>query len=127
MTPDELIATLSPSRLPPSVLALDWRALLALLGLGLLAGAVIAALLAPFLARRVSRKAALRGVLRATAGDPPQERLLTLARHIGHLPEALRPAAYGAVATPDDAEIERLALAALARQRRETRPTGPRG
>ncbi len=109
MTPDELIATLSPSRLPPSVLALDWRAALALVGIGLLAGLVVAWLLSPLLHRRASRRAQVRGLLRATRNEAGQERLLALARLIGHLPEDLRPAAYGAAPMPDDAEIERLA------------------
>ncbi|MDN3712675.1 hypothetical protein QWZ10_14665 [Paracoccus cavernae] len=112
MTPDELIATLSPSRLPPSVLVLDWRAALALVGLGLLAGLVLLWLASPFLTRRRSRAAQLRALLHDTKAQDGEERLLALARLIGQLPEGLRPAAYGAAPVPDDAEIVRQAKAA---------------
>ena len=107
MTPDELIATLSPSRLPPPLLVLDWREILALVGLGLLVGVVLVWLISPFLTRRVSRRALIRG----TRGLDPEDRLLAIARLLGYLPKALRPAAYGAAPMPPDEDIERLARA----------------
>lgn len=105
MTPAELIAALSPSRLPPSLQALDWREALALFGLGLLAGALLAGLLSPLLIRLRS----IRARIRATRGLDGQERLLAIARILGRLPKPLRPAAYGAAPVPPDAEVERLA------------------
>ena len=105
MTRDELIAALAPSRLPPTMLDLDWREGLALFALGLLAGLAVAALAAPLLTRRLP----LRQRIRATRGLPPQERLLAIARILGHLPAPLRPAAYGAEPAPPDLVIERLA------------------
>ena len=35
--------------------------------------------------------------------------LLAIARILGHLPEALRPAAYGAAPAPDEVTVERIA------------------
>lgn len=105
MTPAELVAALSPSRLPGSGLGLDWREALALFGLGLLAGALLGWLLSPLLIRRHS----VRARIRATRGLDGPERLLAIARILGRLPRALRPAAYGAAPVPGDAEIERLA------------------
>lgn len=105
MTPAELIAALSPSRLPPSLQMPGWREALALFGLGLIAGALLALMLAPLLTRRPS----LRARIRATRGLPGQERLLAIARILGHLPKSLRPAAYGATPVPPEAEIELLA------------------
>ncbi|SMO43242.1 hypothetical protein [Paracoccus laeviglucosivorans] len=105
MTPDELMAGLAPSRLPPTMLAPGWPEYLALLGLGLLAGVVLVALMRPFLRRRLSRAERIR----QTRGLPAQERILAIARILGRLPESLRPAAYGAVPPPPDAEIERIA------------------
>lgn len=104
MTRDELIAALAPSRLPPAVLMLDWRMALALIGLGLMGGAVVVWLLSPFFGRRVS----LRARIRATRGLEPEERLLAIARLRGGLPQALRPAAYRAAPMPSEAEVERL-------------------
>lgn len=105
MTPDELIAALAPSRLPASVLTAGWRELLAVFGLGLLLGLLLAMVLSPLLTRRVSRRAQVR----ATRGLAPQQRLLAIARILGHLPEALRPAAYGAAPAPDEVTVERIA------------------
>ncbi|AGT10376.1 hypothetical protein [Paracoccus aminophilus] len=105
MTPDELIAALAPSRLPPALLGLDRGEALALFGLGLLAGLAIHALISPLLARRPSRRAQIR----ATRGLEGEERLLAIARILGRLPKSLRPAAYGAAPVPPDAQIERLA------------------
>lgn len=105
MTRDELIATLAPSRLPQTMLSLGWREALALIGLGLIAGAVLAWLIRPLLSRRPS----LRARIRATRGMQPQERLLAIARIRGKLPKALRAPAYGAAPMPPDPELERLA------------------
>ncbi len=105
MTHDELLAALSPSRLPPPLLVLDWREMLALFGLGLLIGLVLFWLLSPFLRRKPSRRA----MIRATRGLQGEERLLAIARVLGYLPRALRPAAYGAAPVPPEAEVERLA------------------
>lgn len=105
MNQEELLAALSPSRLPPPLLTLDWREMLALVGLGLLLGSLIIWLLSPFLTRRPSSRA----MIRATRGLEGQERLLAIARLLGYLPKALRPAAYGAAPVPPDDQIERLA------------------
>ncbi|MTH35291.1 hypothetical protein GL279_11830 [Paracoccus limosus] len=105
MTQAELIAALAPSRLPASALDPGWREALALFGLGLLAGLVLALLLRPLLRPRVS----LVQRIRATRGQPAQERLLSIARILGHLPPALRDAAYGAAPPPEDPLIERIA------------------
>lgn len=106
MTRDELLARLSPPRLPLDMGALGWREMLALAGIGLLAGLAVALLLRPLLARRPSRRA----LIRATRGQPPQDRILAIARILGRLPDPLRPAAYGAAPAPDDATLERIAL-----------------
>lgn len=105
MTHDEMLAALAPPRLPADMAAMGWREELGLLGLGLLAGLALFLALRPFLAHRPSR----RSLIRATRGLPGQERILAIARILGHLPEPLRAAAYGAVPPPDDAGIERIA------------------
>ena len=105
MTPDELISALAPSRLPPAMLRLGLPEALALFGLGLLVGLGVALLLRPFLRRRPS----VRARIRATRDMSGEERLLALARILGRLPKALRPAAYGAAPVPPEREIERLA------------------
>ncbi|MDT1060788.1 hypothetical protein RM190_02895 [Paracoccus sp. CPCC 101403] len=105
MTGDDLMAQLAPSRLPPTMQGAGWPEFLALFGLGLLAGVLLAAALSPLLRRRVSRAERIRG----TRDLPPQERLLAIARILGRLPEALRPAAYGAAPPPPPPEIERIA------------------
>lgn len=105
MTPDELIASLAPSRLPAGLMVAGWRELLAVFGIGLLLGLALAMLLSPLLVRRVSRRARIR----ATRGLPPQERLLAIARILGGLPASLRAAAYGAAPPPDEAALERIA------------------
>lgn len=105
MTPTELIATLSPSRLPPSMQILGWQEALAIFGLGLLIGVLLVWLISPLLMRKQS----LRARMRATRGMPGQERLLAIARLRGGLPVALRPAAYGAAPMPPEDQIERLA------------------
>ena len=51
-----------------------------------------------------------RALIRATRGLPGPERILAVARILGHLPDALRAAAYGAAPPPDDGRIERVAL-----------------
>lgn len=104
MTPDDLMSRLAPSRLPPTMQP-GWPEYLALLGLGLLLGVVLVALMRPFLRRRLSRAERIR----QTRGLPAQERLLAIARILGRLPDALRPAAYGATPPPPDTEIERIA------------------
>ncbi len=106
MTRDELLAQLSPPRLPLDMAALGGREALALAGIGLLLGLLAALILRPLLARRPSRRARIR----ATRGMPPEARILAIARILGRLPDPLRPAAYGAVPAPDDAVIERIAL-----------------
>lgn len=105
MTPAELVSRLAPSRLPPTMQGPGWAEYLALFGLGLLAGLALAWLLSPLLRPRVSRAARVR----ATRGLPAGERLLAIARILGRLPPALRPAAYGAAPPPPDPEIERIA------------------
>lgn len=106
MTRDELLAQLSPPRLPLEIAVLGWREILALVAIGLLAGWLIALVLRPLMTRRPSRRA----LIRATRGMPPEMRILAIARILGRLPEALRPAAYGAAPAPDDATLERIAL-----------------
>lgn len=106
MTHQELLAALAPPRLPAAMAMLDWREWMALAGLGLLAALAVFLLLRPLLGRRPSR----RSLIRATRGLPPGERILAIARILGHLPAPLRDAAYGAAPPPDDAGIERLAL-----------------
>ncbi|MFC3167081.1 hypothetical protein [Paracoccus fontiphilus] len=106
MTRDELLAQLAPPRLPLEIAALGWPEILSLAAIGLLAGALAALVLRPLMARRPSRRA----LVRATRGMPPQDRILVIARILGRLPDALRPAAYGAAPAPDDATLERIAL-----------------
>ncbi|WP_103171764.1 hypothetical protein [Paracoccus sp. SY] len=106
MTREELLAQLSPPRLPLDMAVLGWREGLALLGLGLLAGLLVALALRPLTARKPSRRA----LIRATRGMAPEARILAIARILGKLPEPLHAAAYGAVPAPDDAAIERIAL-----------------
>lgn len=106
MTRDELLARLAPPRLPPDMAALGWPEMLALAGIGLLAGLAVALALRPLLARRPSRRA----LVRATRGMAPQDRILAVARILGRLPDPLRPAAYGAAPAPDDDAIDRIAL-----------------
>lgn len=105
MTQAELIATLAPSRLPPSLQMLGWRDGVALFGLGLLLGVGLVWLISPLLTRRAS----IRARIRATRGLPGQDRLLAIARILGRLPKSLRPAAYGGAPVPPDDQIERLA------------------
>lgn len=106
MTQEDLLAHLSPPRLPLEMAALGWPEMLALAGLGLMAGLIAALLLRPVLGRKPSR----RGLIQATRGLPPQDRILAIARILGRLPDPLRAAAYGAAPAPDDAAIERAAL-----------------
>lgn len=108
MTHAEMLAALAPPRLPATMTALGLGEALALLGIGLLAGLAVFAVVAPLLARRPSR----RMLIRATRATPAGERFLTIARILGHLPPALRPAAYGAAPVPTDAEIESAAIRA---------------
>jgi len=105
MTPDELMHGLAPSRLPPTLQTAGWPEYLALFGLGLMAGLLMVMALSPMLRLRTSRAERIR----QTRHLPPQERLLAIARILGHLPAALRPAAYGAAPPPSSARIERIA------------------
>ena len=106
MTREELLAQLSPPRLPLDIAVLGWREALALLGLGLLTGLLMALALRPLMTRKPSRRA----LIRATRGMAPQARILAVARILGRLPGPLRAAAYGAAPAPDDDAIERIAL-----------------
>ncbi len=110
MTRADLIAALPDGRLPSELMALGATDLLLLFGVGLVLSALLSALAAPFLARRPSRRA----LIRATRSLPPEERLLAIARILGHLPKRLRPAAYGREAPPPSETIERIALKAKA-------------
>lgn len=112
MTQAELVARLSPGRLPIEMLAPSPGELLALVGFGLLLAALLVLALRPLLARRTSRRARIR----ATRGLESEARLLAVARILGHLPAELAPAAYGAVPPPPPGEVER--IAGRARRRR---------
>lgn len=118
MTHEDMLGLLAPARLPANMAVMGWRELCGLAGLGLLAALILFALLLPWLTRRPSRRARIR----ATRGQPGAERILSVARILGHLPEALRPAAYGAVPPPPDEQIER-----IARNTKSPRRTGQRG
>lgn len=107
MTQADLIAALPEGRLPPSLLDLGAADLLALFGLGLVLAALVAILALPLL----DRKPSLRARVRATRGLPAEERMLEIARILGHLPPDLQAAAYRGEVVPD-AVIERLALKA---------------
>ncbi|MQT14946.1 hypothetical protein [Segnochrobactrum spirostomi] len=112
MTRSELLAALPEGRLPPDLMHLHAADLLALAGLGLVVAAFFAALMLPLLQRRPSRRARIR----ATRGLPPQERLLAVARILGHLPETFRTAAYR------DEPIDEAALERAAVKARRVRP-----
>ncbi|SNR40175.1 hypothetical protein EYF88_06720 [Paracoccus sediminis] len=106
MTRDDLLEQLNPPRLPLDMAVLGWREILALVGIGILAGLLAALVLRPLMGRRPSRRARIL----ATRGMPPQDRILAVARILGRLPDPLRPAAYGAAPAPDDDAITRAAL-----------------
>ena len=114
MSPDEMVAALHAPRLPEGFTALGWDDLLAAAGLGLLLAAALLVLLGPILRPRPRR---LRPAARiaATAGLPPAERLLALARLLhetgGQLPEDQRAALY-AGQPGDPARVDALILAA---------------
>lgn len=108
MTQAELIAALPEGRLPLELMELGATDLLALFGVGLMVAALLSVLAGPFLAGRPSRKT----LIRATRDLPPEERLLAIARILGHLPKKLQPAAYGGAAPPPSETIERIALKA---------------
>ena len=107
MTQADLIAALPEGRLPPELMGLGPTDLLALFGAGLMVSALLSALAAPFLARRPLAQDPKSG---RPAILPTEERLLAIARIIGHLPDKLRSAAYGSEAPPSDETIERIAL-----------------
>lgn len=112
MTHDEMLARLAPPRLPADMAMLGPGEMLGLVGLGLLTGLVLSWLLRPLLAHRPSRRA----LIRATRSQPPQDRLLSIARILGYLPPALRPAAYGAAPPLPAEQIEKIALSAVKRR-----------
>ncbi len=114
MTHDQLIQALSPVRLPTPMAVLSPGEMAALLALGLIAGLVLALAVLPFTRRRAARQR-----LRVTAlrGLSVPDRLLAIARLLGHLPVGLRPAAYGAAPPPPDRRIE-----AIVRRARIRRP-----
>lgn len=114
MTHEQMMQALSPPRLPLAMSALSLPEMMALLGLGLLAGLVLAAAILPFTRHRAARRRARLADLRPL---PAPQRFLALARLLGHLPPALRPAAYGAAQPPSDRRIE-----AIARRARLRRP-----
>ena len=111
MTRDDMLAALAPARLPSQFGALSLPEGMALVAIGLVLGVLAAALIRPLtrLARRGPRIRDLRPL-------PVPARLLALSRLLGHLPPALRGAAYGAEPAPSDHRIERIAR--LARLRR---------
>ncbi|WP_417689149.1 hypothetical protein [Roseibium sp.] len=106
MTQAELIEALPAGRLPPELTTLHPADLLALFGLGLIVAALVSLSSMPFVKRRLSRKS----LIRATLNLPPEERLLAIARVLGHLPDDLRPAAYGIGPMPTGEEMEQAAL-----------------
>ncbi|MGZ3217141.1 hypothetical protein [Paracoccus sp. T5] len=106
MTHEEMLQQLAPARLPTGMAWLSLPELLALLGLGLAAGVLAAALILPFTRSRAPRNRLRLSQLRAL---PVPQRMLALARHLGHLPPPLHDAAYGAATPPSDERIERIA------------------
>ena len=108
MTQAEVVAALPAGRLPPALMQLHTTDFVMLFGAGLLLAALVSWLAAPFLRRRPSRRA----LIRATRGMPPQERLLAIARILGHLPPELRAIAYGGAPPLGVDAIERIALKA---------------
>ncbi|WP_258869790.1 hypothetical protein [Paracoccus thiocyanatus] len=104
MTPDELIAALAPSRLPPGLMALDWRGMLALAGLACWPG-----WRSPWRCRRCCRAAPRAAPGSAHPRPAGGRALLAIARILGRLPAALRAPAYGAAPMPPQDEVERLA------------------
>ena len=73
----------------------------------MLTALVSVVILRPFLSLRPSRN----DLIRRTRGLAPEERILAIARIIGHLPKSLRPSAYGITPPPSNSVIERLAKA----------------
>lgn len=106
MTHDQMLQQLAPARLPTGMAWLSLPELLALLGLGLAAGVLAAALILPFTRSRAPRHRLRLSQLRAL---PVPQRMLALARHLGHLPPPLRDTAYGAAPPPPDDRIDRIA------------------
>lgn len=113
MTHDQLMAALSPARLPLEMADLSLPEMLVLLALGLLVGLAAAAVIVPFTRRRTAQTRSGPAALRDL---PVPERLLGLARWLGHLPAALRPAAYGAAPPPSDRRIARIVRGARLRR-----------
>lgn len=108
MTQAELITALPEGRLPPALMQLHAADFLLLFGAGLLLAALASVVVTPLLERRPSRRA----LIRATRALPPQERVLAIARILGHLPAELRATAYGVEPELDAATVERIALKA---------------
>ncbi|WP_231558848.1 hypothetical protein [Paracoccus sp. PAMC 22219] len=113
MTHDQLMQALSPVRLPTPMAVLSPAEMAALLALGLIAGLLLALAVLPFTRRRAARR---RMRVTALRGLPVPDRLLAIARLLGHLPAALRPAAYGAAPPPPDRRIEAIARRAHIRR-----------
>lgn len=104
MTHDEIMARLPPPRLPAEIASVSLSEMLAFVAFGMLLGLAAGLLLLPLTRRRSSSKRVRLSDLRAL---PVPERLLALARLLGHLPPSLRAAAYGAEPPPPDQVIER--------------------
>ncbi len=113
MTHDQLMQALSPVRLPTPMAILSTAEMAALLALGIIAGAGAGLGGAALHAPPGGPPASARG---GAAGLPVPDRLLAIARLLGHLPAALRPAAYGAAPPPSDRRIEAIARGARLRR-----------
>ncbi|SCY95546.1 hypothetical protein [Paracoccus tibetensis] len=114
MTRDEMLTALAPPRLPAEMASLSLSEMLALIAIGTALGLVAGLLLLPLTRRRAKPKKVRLSDLRPL---PVPERLLALARLLGHLPLSLRAAAYGAEPPPSDRVIERAARRARPWQR----------
>lgn len=112
MTHDEMMAALSPVRIPAGFGTLGMPEMAALVALGLIAGVLASVLILP-----MSRRGGRRFRVRDLRPLPVPLRLLVLSRYLGHLPPALRGAAYGSEPPPTDRRIERIALRSRLRRR----------
>ncbi|WP_265502178.1 hypothetical protein [Paracoccus beibuensis] len=113
MTHEQMLDALAPVRLPSSFGSLGVNEIMVLVALGLIVGVAVSAIIRP-LTRGGDRRLRLSD-LRAM---PVPQRMLALSRLLGHLPPALRPAAYGAATPPSDRRIERIARLSRLRWRR---------